>query len=308
MRGQQERTDGNLTKAGYCMVPEQKVSAPHAGSCLLAGSYWKSPITHLEQGPSSSNMVQAVDKKGPAKAARPVWSSHTAAQGGSSCRAWEHEGSQEHPSLLMALTRSRDTTEQPLPDPAAHQTVPVSEHISYLHPTFPATGSCLAPAMALDWHFFHYPVPHTKPAENSPRKKPHSGSDWALQRPGEHQHGHMEGLLHTKWGAGRTEQEATCFDSSLLRMVQPSHVIAFLCSIAWRFTLPVPACVNSAPVLADRGWLNWDKDFFFFKELQKDFFFLCFRSHKNTQKDKAINAHMHFLVFISILWNEARDI
>lgn len=51
MRGQRERTDGNLTKAGHCMVSKQNVSAPHERTCLLAGSYLKSPITHLENVP-----------------------------------------------------------------------------------------------------------------------------------------------------------------------------------------------------------------------------------------------------------------
>lgn len=308
MRGQQERTDGNLTKAGYCMVPEQKVSAPHAGSCLLAGSYRKSPITHLEQGPSSSNMVQAVDKKGPAKAARPVWSSHAAAQGVSSCRAWEHEGSQEHPSLLMALTRSRGTTEQPLPDPAAHQTVPVSEHISYLHPTFPATGSCLAPAMALSWLFFHYPVPHTKPAENSPRKNPTVGQTELSKGQVSTSKGTWRGCCTQSGEQGGRSKKPPALTAAYWEWFSHHmwlHFYAVLCGDLLFLFQPVWTQLLSLQI--EDGWTE-TKIFFFFKELQKDFFFLCFRSHKNTQKDKAINAHMHFLVFISILWNEARDI
>lgn len=40
-------------------------------------------------------------------------------------------------------------------------------------------------------------------------------------------------------------------------------------------------------VLADRGWLNWNKDFFFFKELQKHFFSFAsghIRTHKRTKQ------------------------
>lgn len=251
-----------------CMVSEQKVSAPHEGRCLLAGIgrgswYWKSPITHLGEGPSSTNTVQVVDKNEPVKAARPMGSNHAAAQGGSSCRAreaWGVPGTPIPPHGLQPEQRHNGTTSA-----CSQQTAAVSK--AKPNPTFPATGSCLTPTMALYWLFFHDPVPFTKPAENPPRKKPHNvsaGSDWAHQRPGECQHGHTEGLLSTKWGAGRTEQETTCFDSSILRTVQPSHGVTFLCSIAWRFTLPVPACVNSAPCPCRQRMVELRQRFFFF--------------------------------------------
>lgn len=214
MTGQQERTDGNLAKAGYAWSLSKRFLLPMKGmvascywraSCywktLLAGRYWKSPITHLEWGLSSTNMVQVGDKNGPAKAARPMGSSHAAAQGGSSCKAREAWGVPEHPSLLMGLTQSRGTLEQPLPAASRQGLSPKLNPIPLFQPQ--------APALHPPWHFtgssFTTQFLSLNQQKTHPEKKPHNvsaGSDWALQRPGEHQLGHTEGLLSTNGEQG----------------------------------------------------------------------------------------------------------
>lgn len=71
-------------------------------------------------------------------------------------------GPRSSPPLLMALIQSNDGTWNNLclqPSSACLQTKSQSHF------------SCLAPAMALHWLFFHDPVLLIKPPENSPRKK-----------------------------------------------------------------------------------------------------------------------------------------
>lgn len=75
--------------------------------------------------PSQHSRVQVVDKKGPAKAARPTRNSHATAQAGSSCRAqeaWQVPGTPIPPHSPHPEHRHNGITST-----CSHQTVPVSK-------------------------------------------------------------------------------------------------------------------------------------------------------------------------------------
>lgn len=62
--------------------------------------------------------------------------------------------------------------EQPLPAAIRQRLSPKP------NPTSAATGSCLVPAMALYWFFFHNPVPLTKPAGKKKKKNKTQCFSW----------------------------------------------------------------------------------------------------------------------------------
>lgn len=104
------------------------------GRCLLAGRFWRAqkPI-------SSTNMVQAWTRMGQRRQPGPRCST-----GWAPARHEKHEGSQEHPPLLMDLTQSRNNLYLQPSDSACLQTKTQSRFSS--HRLLPCTshGTLLA--------------------------------------------------------------------------------------------------------------------------------------------------------------------
>lgn len=158
--------------------------------------------------------------------------------------------------------------EQPLPAAIRQRLSPKP------NPTSAATGSCLVPAMALYWFFFHNPVPLTKPAGKKKKQNPvfQLGQTELSKGQVSTSTGTQEGCCTQSGEQERQSKKPPVLTAAYWERFSHHMGLHFYAIFCGDLPFPFQPMWTQLPVLADRGWLNWDKGVFFSLRSSKNIF------------------------------------